>query len=105
MIGKIFVVLKYRINSQLMLKILLNVFNTKMEVTSLSELDAVYEKAISQLSFRERQNYLERLLNRTEFDLQKTQCKKNIKNWNILKKAATKELLTIKEERIKKPTE
>lgn len=81
-----------------MFNLLLKVLKSTKEIPSLCELEVVYKRAISQLSVCERRNYCERLLKRTELDLQYTQCREDIKKRNVLKETTTKELNSIKQE-------
>lgn len=69
-----------------MMKPLHFLFSIKPKCPFLCELDLTYKKAISLLPETTRKEYCERLLNRTEFDLQNPIFIKDIEKLNILKK-------------------
>lgn len=69
-----------------------SLFTPKSKCPPLSEVDTIYQQAISHLSINTRLEYCERLLSRIEFDLQNTKCPKEIDSYKELRTATKMEL-------------
>ncbi len=75
-----------------MFKSRFGIFNKNSEQRSLSDMDPVFQKAISQLPKETQIDYCQRLINRAKFDLGHTECKKSTSELQALIKATEREL-------------
>ncbi len=66
-------------------------FNLKPDCPSLSDLDSLYQEAISELPIPAKKEYCERLISRAEYELQHTSCPEEIHKWKLLLRSARKE--------------
>ncbi|MEH6678898.1 MAG: hypothetical protein V7724_00045 [Sediminicola sp.] len=62
---------------------------------SLTELDGIYKRAISDLPPKTRKEYCERLVHRAQFEIKHCECKNEIKQLKLLKKAAIEEMAVL----------
>ncbi len=58
----------------------------------LTELDVLYQKAISGLSVCSKRDYCQRLVHRVEFELKDAKCRKEILRLRTLRRAAKKKI-------------
>ncbi len=66
-------------------------FSFKPDCPSLSDLDSLYQEAISDLPITAKKGYCERLISRAEYELQHSSCPKEIHKWKQLIRSARKE--------------
>ncbi len=65
---------------------------SKSKCPSLSELDAIYKKAISQLSVDAKEEYCQRLIRRAKYEIGEAKCNNEIQKLKQLMRSAKKEL-------------
>lgn len=79
-----------------MFKKLFSPFLLKSKCPSLSELDYIYQKAFSDLPVLVREEYCQRLIDKSTYEMKQTKCPKEIKKLELFITAAKKEITLLK---------
>ena len=80
----------------LMFKKLFFPFLVKPKCPSLSELDCIYKKAFSDLPIFVREEYCQRLIDKSTYEMKQTKCPEEMKQLEMFITAAKKEIMLLK---------